>query len=94
MFLFLDFYVDLNEDQTRIMPGRPEKNMMEDEKGEGGKLKFDDENIVGDTTMARRRNYVKQILNMCLKLLSIIFIIHLELYKKTPGGRTDGAAFF
>ena len=57
-------WVDLNEDQARIMPGRPEENITEDEKGDGGKITFDDENIVGDTTMARRRNYVKQILNV------------------------------
>eukprot|EP00943_MAST-04B_sp_MAST-4B-sp1_P004701 g4701.t1 len=57
-------YVDLNEDQARIMPGRPKENMMEDEKDDGGKIKFDDENIVGDTTMARRRNFVKHILNV------------------------------
>ena len=27
-------WVDLNEDQARIMPGRPEENITEDEKGE------------------------------------------------------------
>ena len=36
-------WVDLNEDQARIIPGRPEENITEDEKGDGGKITFDDE---------------------------------------------------
>ena len=57
-------YVDLSESQACIMPGRPNRNEPGAEDDSGSKVKFEDANIVGDTTMARRRNFVKQILGI------------------------------
>ena len=57
-------YVDLSESQACIMPGRPNRSETGAEDDSGSKVKFEDANIVGDTTMARRRNFVKQILGI------------------------------
>ena len=57
-------YVDLSESQACIMPGRPNRGEPGAEDDSGSKVKFEDANIVGDTTMARRRNFVKQILGI------------------------------
>ena len=59
-------WVDMSQDQARVLPGRPKVNVGEDEAvtADNRGIKFEDEAVEGSTVDEQRRNYVKKLVGV------------------------------